>query len=105
MLPNRTNKKSIGPKRAPTPLISFQSPAPRALNKTSGSNKHSAKPAPSRADLAPDQPESKLRTAIPSANPETVSQLGILRVRQSRTAAVSVSSRARDQINSRFNKL
>jgi hypothetical protein len=55
--------------------------------------------------LAPDQPESKLRTAIPSASPETVSQLGILRVRQSRTAAVSVSSRARDQINSRFSNL
>src|ERR1700676_5043925 len=100
MLPNSTNKKIMGPTKAPTAPINFQSPAPSARANTSGNNNTSASTAPSTATLAPVQPDIAVRSVIPATIPGIVIKLGILRVRKSTKPATRVSVITNIQISS-----
>lgn len=101
MLPNKIKRHRTGPKNAPIAPMSFQSPAPIARSKTNGSNNPKANPAPSREILAPGHPEITDRKVIPARIPGTVTQLGILRVLQSETAARNTIVKTNAQIISR----
>ena len=72
-----------GPRKAPKAPISFQSPAPKPRAITKGNNTPSARPAPSRAALAPGHPQPKVFTVNPTSKAGMVNQLGIRRERQS----------------------
>src|SRR5271154_1707056 len=97
-LPSNTNKNKIGPRKAPTAPINFQSPAPSARIKTSGSNRIRANPAPPSDALAPAHPEIEVRSPSPRKKAGTVSQLGILWVRKSTIAASRVTPMVEAQI-------
>jgi hypothetical protein len=101
MLPNKIKRHRTGPRNAPIAPMSFQSPAPIARSRTKGSNNPKANPAPSREILAPDHPEITDRKVIPARIPGTVTQLGILRVLQSETAARKTIAKTNAQIISR----
>src|SRR5215469_7826510 len=99
MLPKMISTSSAGPRIAPTAPISFQSPAPSARSSTNGKNTASPSPAPSSDAFPPCQltlcqPQRTKFMITPAKNPDTVSQFGIFRVRQSVQPASSVSASA-----------
>ena len=88
-VPSNTMIRRDGPRNAPSAPTSFQSPPPRLLIRTKGSNSPNPSPAPSSDSLAPAQPRASVLTAIPTSSAGTVSQLGIRRERQSVQPATS----------------
>lgn len=92
--PRRKSVNSGGPANVPKAPASFQSPAPRLRSNTNGSNKPSPSNAPSREVFSPPQPPTTLRIATPAANPETVSQFGMRRLRRSVHPAIAANNTA-----------
>ena len=89
-----TTSNVRGPRNAPIAPTNFQSPAPNALTITKGKSTSKPNPAPASAILAPAHPPAIVFTVSPTIKPETVSQLGIRRERQSVHPAVSAKSPA-----------
>src|SRR6266481_1329231 len=80
------------PTNAPKAPASFQSPAPRLRRKTNGKSTSSPNPAPSREVFNPSHPPTATFARTPTRNPGTVSQFGILRLRQSVHPAISAKA-------------
>src|SRR5271156_1413179 len=83
------------PTNAPRAPASFQSPAPRLCNKTKGKSTSNPKPAPSREAFNPPNPPVAALAATPMSSPDTVSQLGIRRLRQSVKPAATAKATAK----------
>jgi hypothetical protein len=97
-LTNKNASNPQGPNNAPTAPINFQSPAPNPRTSTNGSSSASASPAPSKLVNVPRHPPNKACAPTPTANPETVNQFGIFRLRQSTHPANIVIVRVNVQI-------
>src|SRR5437763_1705606 len=91
---SRIVSKDDGPTKAPTAPTSFESPPPKLLNKTKGNRTANPRAAPSRDLPVPCQPDRVKLRPIPTTNPLTVNQLGILRLRRSKNAATVASTAA-----------
>src|SRR5580704_17836953 len=82
------------PTNAPKAPASFQSPAPRLRRKTKGKSTSSPSPAPSREVINPALPSARTFAKTPIRNPDTVSQFGMRRLRQSVYPAISAKTTA-----------
>jgi len=94
---NSSAIRFCGPTNAPSAPTNFQSPAPRLRMSTNGSSNPRPRQAPRTEAFAPGQPRIRALIAMPKINPETVSQLGIRRLRQSMTPATAAKSKKKAQ--------